>query len=231
MIINVEKIFGWSSACLSILAFIISIKESFSSFRKKGKYKAIPFYMRIENILNFFVCSSWLIYAYILNDIHLLISNLIGTIFFFLWIIFIYFIYFRKINCLINLLYIILRLIYIPFILFLFQLWKIIAGPICVTLNIISFCSYILIIKEVVITKNYRLIQIKLNLLKLLNHLCWFIYGFMIINLNIVIPHVFGFVSIFVTAFFWNNYKKKSTSERLSNRSVEVMRNRAEFTI
>ena len=122
MIINVEKIFGWSSACLSILAFIISIKESFSSFRIKGKYKKIPFYMRIENILNFFVCSSWLIYAYILNDIHLLISNLIGTFFFFLWIIFIYFIYFRKINCLIYLLYIILGLIYIPFILFLFQL-------------------------------------------------------------------------------------------------------------
>ena len=53
----------------------------------------------------------------------------------------------------------------------------------------------------------------------------------MIVNLDIVIPHVVGFILVFVSAFFWNIYKKRSGSERLSNRSVDVMRNRAEFTI
>ena len=231
MPVSADKIFGWLSACLSIFIFIVSIKVSISSFRVKGKYKTIPFYMRIENILNYFVCSSWLIYSYIFNNIHLFSCSLIGTIFFFLWIIFIYLIYFRKISCFKYLTFIILALIYIPFILFLFGFSWSIGGPICVTFNIISFFPSILMLKEVIITKNYRLIKIKLNLLKLLAHLCWFIYGFIIININIVIPNVIGFIITFVSASFWNIFKKKSGSEKLSNRSVEVMRNRTEYTI
>ena len=231
MIIPVDKLFGWLSACISILIFLISLKISFSSFRIKGKYKTIPFYMRIENIFNYFVCSNWLIYSYFLHNSQIFICNLFGTIFFFLWIIFIYFIYFRMINCFKYLVCIIFALIYIPFLYFLFGLSQNIGGPICAFFNIISFFSSILIIREVIITKNYRLLKIRLNLLKLLAHLCWFIYGFIIINLNIVIPNVVGFIITFVSAFFWNIYKKKSSSEKLSNRSVDIMRNRAQYTI
>ena len=229
--VSVDILFGWLSACLSIFIFITSIKISVSSFRVKGKYKTIPFYMRLENILNYFVCSSWLIYSYISNNKHLFVSNLIGTIFLFLCIIFIYLIYFRTINCFKYLIFILLAFIYIPFILFLFGFSEKIGGPVCVAFNIISFYPSILLIKEVITTKNYRLIKIKLNLLKLLANLCWFIYGFIIINLNIVIPNVIGFIITFVSAFFWNVFKKKSGSEKLSNRSVEVMRNRTEYTI
>ena len=49
--------------------------------------------------------------------------------------------------------------------------------------------------------------------------------------MNVVVPHVIGFIFVFIALFFWNNYKKKSNSERLSNRSVDIMRNRADFSI
>ena len=229
--VNVDILFGWLSACLSIFIYIVSIKISVSSFRVNGKYMTIPYYIRIENILNYFVCSNWLIYSYIFNNIHLFTCNLIGTIFYFLWIIFIYLIYFRRINCFKYLVFIILAFIYIPFILFLFGFSLNIGGPICVAFNIISFFPSILMIKEVIANKNYRLIKIKTNLLKLIAHLCWYIYGFIIINLNIVIPNVIGFIISFALAFFWNIFKKKSGPEKLNNRSIEVMRNRTEYTI
>ena len=75
------------------------------------------------------------------------------------------------------------------------------------------------------------MINICLCIIKLLCHFIWFIYGFIIIDMNIVIPNVIGFIITFILAFFWNIYKKKSNTERLSNRSIDIMRNRVEFTL
>ena len=127
--------------------------------------------------------------------------------------------------------FVLLAFLFIPFIYFMFRFSSYFTGKICAALYIISYFGYILEIKEIIRTKNFRIIKIRICILKLLQHICWFIYGFMIVNLDIVIPHVVGFILVFVSAFFWNIYKKRSGSERLSNRSVDVMRNRAEFTI
>ena len=51
------------------------------------------------------------------------------------------------------------------------------------------------------------------------------------VNVNIIVPHVIGFIIIFISAFFWNIYKKRANPDRLSNRSVDIMRNRAEFSM
>ena len=231
MNISINEVFGWSAASLSIFIYIIIIKESIRLFRIEGKYKTIPIYVRLENILNYFVCSSWLIYSYFINNNHLLISNLIGTILFFFWIIFIFLIYFRKINFIKYLIGVFIASLFIPCTYFLFQYSIYFGGKICAIIYIISFFSYFLEIKNVIITKNYKMINICLCIIKLLCHFIWFIYGFIIIDMNIVIPNVIGFIITFILAFFWNIYKKKSNTERLSNRSIDIMRNRVEFTL
>ena len=231
MNISINEVFGWSAASLSIIIYIIIIKESIRLFRIEGKYKTIPIYVRLENILNYFVCSSWLIYSYFINNNHLLTSNLIGTIVFFFWIIFIFLIYFRKINFIKYLIGVFIASLFIPCTYFLFQYSIYFGGKICAIIYIISFFSYFLEIKNVIITKNYRMINICICITKLLCHFIWFIYGFIIIEMNIVIPNVIGFIITFILSFFWNIYKKKSNTERLSNRSIDIMRNRVEFTL
>ena len=209
----------------------LSIKESILLYRAKAKYTLIPTYIRVENIINYFVCASWFMYSIFLKDNHLSICNSIGAIFFLFWIVLVFFLYFRKINCTKYFMFVLLAFLFIPFIYFMFRFSLYFTGKICAALYIISYFGYILEIKEIIRTKNFRIIKIRICILKLLQHICWFIYGFMIVNLDIVIPHVVGFILVFVSAFFWNIYKKRSGSERLSNRSVDVMRNRAEFTI
>ena len=231
MKINIEELFGWLGTSFSIIIHYMGIKESILLYRAKAKYTLIPSYIRIENIINFFVYSSWLIYSVFLKDNHLLICNAIGTIFFLFWIVLIFILYFRKINFVKYLLFVILAIAFIPSIYFMFDFSKYITGKICAVLYVISYFGSILEIKEIINTRNYKIIKIKICIIKLLQHFCWFIYGFIMVNLDIVIPHIVGFILAFVSAFFWNIYKKRYGSERISNRSVDIMRNRAEFTM
>ena len=231
MKLTVDEIFGWLSACFSIITNFIVIKDSLLLYRAKAKYALIPSYMRIENIIKYFVCSGWFIYALFLKDTHLLICNSIGTLIFLFWIILIFILYFRRINCLKYFMFVLIALIFLPCMYFMFEFSTNFTGKLCAGLYIISFFSSFLLIKQIVIVKDYRIVKIRKCIVQLLEHFCWFIYGFMVVNLNIVIPHVIGFIVIFICAFFWNIYKKKSGSERLNNRSVDIMRNRAEFTI
>ena len=93
MKLTVDEIFGWLSACFSIITNFIVIKDSLLLYRAKAKYALIPSYMRIENIIKYFVCSGWFIYALFLKDTHLLICNSIGTLIFLFWIILIFILY------------------------------------------------------------------------------------------------------------------------------------------
>ena len=47
MNISINEVFGWSAASLSIIIYIIIIKESIRLFRIEGKYKTIPIYVRL----------------------------------------------------------------------------------------------------------------------------------------------------------------------------------------
>ena len=231
MKIAIDEIFGWLGAFFSIVIHFLAIKESVLLYRAKAKYTLIPTYIRVENIINYFVCSSWLIYSVFLKDKHLLTCNSVGSIFFLFWIVLIFFLYFRKINFIKYFMFVLIAIAFIPSIYFMFYFSIYFTGKICATLFVISYFGSILEIKEIIKTKNYRIIKIKICIFKLLQHSCWFIYGFIMINLDIVIPHVVGFILVFVSAFFWNIYKKRANSEKLSNRSIDIMRNRAEFTM
>ena len=232
MVISIITIFGLIGVIFSVLTYFYSIKKTIDLCKRKEKYSSLPAYTRVENLINYFVCSCWLVYSYLINDKYLLFSNLIGTAVFLFWIIFVFLIYSRHKRCFTYTIYIFLEILFLPIIYFLFNLTPIyIAGNFCMIVYFLSFLSYFLNIKEVITTRNHRLINVWLYIVKMIAHLCWFIYGFIKINMNVVVPHVIGFIFVFIALFFWNNYKKKSNSERLSNRSVDIMRNRAEFSI
>ena len=231
MQLEIEKIFGVLSACFSIIIHFLKIKESILLYRAKGKYTSIPIYLRVENIIRYFVCSSWLIYSTYLKDKYILICNVVGFIFFWLWLILIFFLYFRKINCVKYFMFLLLSILFIPGIYFMSEFSLYFTGKICAVIYTISYFGPILEIKEIIKTKDFRIIKIRVCIFRLLEEFCWFIYGFIMVNINIIIPHVVGFIIIFISAFFWNTYKKRANPDRLSNRSVDIMRNRAEFTM
>ena len=231
MNIQIELIFGVLSTCLSIIIHFSKIKDSILSYRAKAKYTSIPAHLRIENILRYFVCSSWLMYSSYLKDKYILISNVIGFIFFWFWLILIFFLYFRKINFIKYFMFLLLSILFVPGIYFMLYFSLYFGGKICAVIYAISYFGVILEIKEIIKTKDFRIIKIRVCILRLLEDFCWFIYGFIMVNVNIIVPHVIGFIIIFISAFFWNIYKKRANPDRLSNRSVDIMRNRAEFSM
>ena len=232
MEILINDFFGILATVFSFFTYFFSIKKSVDLCRKTELYTSLPSYTKIENIFNYIVCSSWLVYAALLNDKYLFCSFLIGTILFLFWIIVIYIMYLIRQHCFFYSILIFLGLLYPPFIYFLFHLGtKNFAGYFCMVIYLFSFIGPFLIIRDVIRTKNYNIIIVWFIILKLITHLSWLIYGFIIFNINIVIPNFIGVILSFAPLFFYNIYKKKYHSEKLSNRSVDIMRNRAEYTI
>ena len=127
--------------------------------------------------------------------------------------------------------FLLLSILFVPGIYFILYFSLYFGGKICAVICAFSYIGVILEIKEIIKTKDFRVIKIRVCILRLLEDFCWFIYGFIMVNVNIIVPHVIGFIIIFISAFFWNIYKKRANPDRLSNRSVDIMRNRAEFSM
>ena len=142
MNIQIELIFGVLSTCLSIIIHFSKIKDSILSYRAKAKYTSIPAHLRIENILRYFVCSSWLMYSSYLKDKYILISNVIGFIFFWFWLILIFFLYFRKINFIKYFMFLLLSILFVPGIYFMLYFSLYFGGKICAVICAISYFGF-----------------------------------------------------------------------------------------
>ena len=81
---------------------------------------------------------------------------------------------------------------------------KDVIGYVCVVCSIICSFEPILVIKKVVKFRNFKFIPIKLCVLALVGSTCWVIYGFMIINFQLIIPNFVRMVFSLILMFIWN---------------------------
>ena len=98
---------------------------------------------------------------------------------------------------------------------------KDVIGYVCVVCSIICSFEPILVIKKVVKFRNFKFIPIKLCVLALVGSTCWVIYGFMIINFQLIIPNFVRMVFSLILMFISNIFKKrKPIMEEVANYSI-----------
>ena len=94
-------------------------------------------------------------------------------------------------------------------------------GYICAGFSIILAINPIFLIKRLLKYKNYKLIPIKLYLLRLISTICWIIYGFMIINFSVILPNFIGMIFSLILIFIWKILRKRRPAiEEVANYSI-----------
>ena len=98
---------------------------------------------------------------------------------------------------------------------------KDVAGYVCVVCSILCSFEPIFVVKKVIKFRNFKFISIKLVVLSLVGSTCWVIYGFMIINFQLIIPNFVRMVFSLILMFIWNIFKKrKPIIEEVANYSI-----------
>jgi solute carrier family 50 protein (sugar transporter) len=171
--------------------FGLNILKSYLINRKEivQDYNEILFYIIIFNT------SSWLLYGTLIKDIFIFTSSILTLIFSFGFIQIMY-----KYIKLEKLIYIeiisLIGIVYLIIIIFLLNFTNIdlyiiqyISGVTCTLTNICANAAPLLIIKQVIITKNTSLIYLPQAIINFINYLCWLIYAINNHNIFLLIPN------------------------------------------
>ena len=222
MKINANEVFGWSAAFLSIITYIFPISTYLKVCKGQVRFNDAP---NLRVLLNYFICINWIIYGYLLKDIHILFCNLAGALFSFFCVA-TFLIILGKLKKLKAFFFTIMLFVYtlLSYLLFVLLIKNIdVIGYICVAISFISLIDSFSILKMAIKFRNYKFIHIKLYLINLIATTCWIIYGFMIINFHVIIPNFIGLVSSFILMFIWNLFRKrKSNVEDINNMSINA---------
>ena len=220
MELNIFELFGWLSACFSIILYFSPLPKYIKLYKRKIKYNHTP---NLKVLGNYITCINWLIYGYLINNKHFFVCFFTGA---FLSIIcaFIYLLFLAKVKILKSLLFASILLLYTPISYLLFvKLIKNndVIGYICAGFSIILAINPIFLIKRLIKYKNYKLIPIKLYLLRLISTICWIIYGFMIINFSVILPNFIGMIFSLILIFIWKILRKRRPAiEEVANYSI-----------
>jgi len=217
---NVNEAFGWTASCVSIILYFSPIPIFFKLCKGKLRYNETP---NLTVILNYIASFNWFIYGYLLEDLHIIVGFMAGSIFSLLCII-TYIIFLSKMKFTKALFTGLILFTLSAIIYFLFAVMinnKDVVGYVCVVCSIICSFEPILVVKKVVKFRNFKYISIKLVVLSLVGSTCWVIYGFMIINFQLIIPNFVRMVFSLILMFIWNIFKKrKPIIEEVANYSI-----------
>ncbi|XP_047307412.1 bidirectional sugar transporter SWEET11-like [Impatiens glandulifera] len=79
-----------------------------------------------------------------------------------------------------------------------------IVGRICLVFSVCVFVAPLLVVKQVIQTKNSQFMPFYLSLTLTINAIIWFIYGLLINDMNIAIPNVLGlFFGVVQMILYW----------------------------
>ena len=217
---NINEAFGWTASCISIILYFSPLPVFFKLCKGKLRYNETP---NFTAILNYIAALNWFIYGYLLRDLHIIVGFMVGSIFSLLciitYIIFLSKMKFTKALFTALILFTLTLVIYFLFAVLISN--KDVIGYVCVVCSIICSFEPILVIKKVVKFRNFKFIPIKLCVLALVGSTCWVIYGFMIINFQLIIPNFVRMVFSLILMFIWNIFKKrKPIMEEVANYSI-----------
>ena len=231
MAINIIEVFGWIAVCISIILHFSPIPYYLKLCKGQIRFNDTP---NLIVLGNYIISINWLIYGYLLRNKHIFICYLFGS-FLSIICVFTFILFLAKAKVLKALLFTVILLVYTIVSYFLFAVLinnKEIIGYVCVVLSLFLLVNPYLIMKKVIKFRNYKYIPIKICTLSLIGSTCWIIYGFMIINFNLIIPNLIGLIVSLILMFTWNIFKKrKPIVEDVGNLSINVTKNRPENNV
>ena len=220
MELDISVFFGWIAVAISVFLYCSLIPKFCQLCKHRINYNDTPNLTVLGNYIN---CLNWLFYGYLIKNIHILACFLSGSIISIICVV-IYLYFLAKVKLSKAFLYasILLLISFLLYVLLILIIGNVdVVGWICVTFSLLPFVNPILTIAKVVKYRNYKFIPINLVIARLMGAVCWIIYGFMIIDIYIVLPNFIGLVFSLILMFIWNIFKKrKPISDDVTNTSI-----------
>ena len=158
------------------------------------EYNDILFYLLIFNTY------MWLLYGVIIKDIYIYLSSIIFVISSFGFIQILYK-YIKPVNKIYIEIFCLFGLIYILLIIFLLNFTSIniytiqqIIGTSCIIITILSNMAPLLVIRQVIKSRNTELIYLPQIFINLITYFCWFIYAILKYNIFLLITNLISFI-------------------------------------
>ncbi len=176
------------------------------------EYNDILFYLLIFN------GYMWLLYSVIIKDIFIYLSCITSIVSSFGFIQIIYR-YIKPVNkiyieilCFCGLLFILLIIFLLNFTEINIYIIQQIIGTSCTIITILCNMAPLLVIRQVIKTRNTELIYLPQIFINSINYLCWFIYAILKYNIFLLIPNLISFIlclfQIIIYVFIKNTNNK-----------------------
>ncbi len=222
---SLQIIFGIIGNILS-LYFGIKIVQTYCKNRLES---VIPFNNYLFFIM-FFNTFNWMFYAVVLKDMYIFINNIIVLFgnFFMMFVIWEKVTIQRKINieimCCMFLSYFIIMIFLLNFTLVSYEKLLFTCGISAVITSIMSYLAPVLIIRDVIQTKNHKLIYIPQVLIGLVSMIIFTIYGFIINNFFIVgVDVVIIFLCLVqLVIYVYYKYIYKNNTDKVNDIQIDI---------
>ncbi len=222
---SLQIIFGIIGNILS-LYFGIKIVQTYCKNRLES---VIPFNNYLFFIM-FFNTFNWMFYAVVLKDMYIFINNIIVLFgnFFMMFVIWEKVTIQRKINieimCCIFLSYFIIMTFLLNFTLVSYEKLLFTCGISAVITSIMSYLAPVFIIRDVIQTKNHKLIYIPQVLIGLVSMIIFTIYGFIINNFFIVgVDVVIIFLCLVqLVIYVYYKYIYKNNTDKVNDIQIDI---------
>ena len=205
--------FGWAALGLSIIFNLLPIFSFFNYFGKKQIFDNIP---TLKIYSNYAKCLIWYFYGSLINNNIIRFSNMIGVIISLILIIIHTLSKIKKhfLNNILNFIIVIFWYLCIYEWFGHIILVKEIVGRVCLIVSIFSFFTQIPYIYNGIRGKNKLLLRINYSIISFPTHLCWIIFGLIIMNSNVVIANIIGIIFSITQIILYICLKKKTLNNK-----------------
>ena len=219
----VGDIFGWVGTVIAIYFYVAPVVPFIKVLKEELSYKDSPGILLICSFMN---CILWSDYGLANNKFLVYFANGIGGTITLIWIT-IYLFFLAKKNIGLAILFNLCLIAGISGLLVLF-FWVIeleITGYVAMVFNILMYAAPGEKIFKVITTKDYKLIPIFSTAGGFACSLCWFMYGFISADINLIIPNGLGlfFAILQIVVYLFYYIKSKSELKDLPQENEDVV--------
>ena len=212
--------FGWASFALTFILSLLPIVSFLNFYSKRTTFDSIPASRIFTNYAN---CLFWFYYGSIVFDHLIRISNMIGSITSFLYIILYLMFEIRKyfLDAFLNFIIIIFGTIstydYFEHI----NMDDKLVGKLSLLVSIISSSTKMPYIYRSYKKKNHMLIPVNYAIISFPTYLCWIIYGLIISDKYIIISYLIGIIVSVIQLLAYSFYKNKNKIEEVPTNDMD----------
>ena len=212
--------FGWSSCGLTIILNLLPIVSFLNFYSKRTTFDSIPAARIFTNYAN---CLFWFYYGSIIFDNLIRISNLIGAITYFLYIILYLIFEIRKyfFDSFLNFIIIIFGTISTYDFFEHINMDDKLVGKLSLLVSIISSSTKMPYIYRSYKKKNHLMIPVNYAIISFPTYLCWIIYGLIISDKYIIISNLIGIVVSACQLLIYSYYKNKNQIDEVPTNDMD----------